>query len=307
MPAAKGLIHRANLMSGPMVRVNTADNAAAVTERLLKRLDIAPRDFRKLHDIPAQRLVHEAEHIGAPIGDGLSGNAGPEAFMPLQPVLDGVTIPAHPMDPVPSPYGADVPVLIGSTKDDMTLIMLSAPWYGLLDEAGLKKMGESFFGSMTDKVLAAYREEAPNATPTNIVCQIVTDRVMWAGSIDWAERRAAAGRGPVYSYRFDFTTPAMGGIAGAAHGGDIPFAMNNYKASTMAGDRPDNPAMAKVMSDTWVSFAATGNPNNAAIPNWKPYDAKERATMLFDLPPRTENDPRANIRKLLAEALVAQG
>jgi para-nitrobenzyl esterase len=126
---------------------------------------------------------------------------------------------------------------------------------------------------------------------------------MWVGAIDWAERRAAAGRGPVYVYRFDFETPAMGGIAGAAHGGDIPFAMNNYDASSMAGDRPDNPEMAKIMSDTWVSFVATGNPNNPAIPQWDPYDAKRRATMLFDVPSRVENDPRANIRVALTEAL----
>jgi para-nitrobenzyl esterase len=303
MPAAKGLLHRANLMSGPMIRCNTADRAALAAERLMKRLDIAPKDFRKLHDVPAQILVREAEHIGAAIGDGLAGNAGADAFMPLQPVVDGLVLPAHPMDPTPSPYGVDVPVLIGSTRDDMTLIMLAAPWFGLLDQAGLKKMGESFFGPMTDKVLAEYRREKPDATPTDTACQIVTDRTMWVGAIDWAERRAAAGRGPVYVYRFDFETPAMGGIAGAAHGGDIPFAMNNYDASSMAGDRPDNPEMAKIMSDTWVSFVATGNPNNPAIPQWDTYDAKRRATMLFDVPSRVENDPRANIRVALTEAL----
>jgi para-nitrobenzyl esterase len=303
MPAAKGLIHRANLMSGPMIRANTTDGAARVTERLLKRLGIAPKDFRQLHDVPAARLAHEAEHIGAPIGDGLADNAGPENFMPLQPVVDGVALPAHPMDPTPSPYGVDVPVLIGSTRDDMTLIMLAAPWYGALDEAGLHKMAESFFGASTDKALAAYRQEQPKATPTDLACQIVTDRTMWFGAIDWAERRAAAGRGPVYAYRFDFETPALGGLAGAAHGGDIPFAMNNYDASPMAGDRPDNPAMAKIMSDTWVAFAATGDPNNTGIPQWDPYDAKRRATMMFDVPPHVEHDPRAAMRALLAEAL----
>jgi para-nitrobenzyl esterase len=302
MPAAKGLIHRATLMSGPMIRANTTERAAIVAERLMTRLEIAPKDFRKLHDVPALRLVKEAEHIGAPIGDGLAGNAGPEAFMPLQPVVDGVVLPTHPMDPAPSPCGVDVPVMIGSTRDDMTLIMLAAPWFGLLDDAGLEKMSQSFFGPRTKRVLAAYRGEGPGRTPTDIACQIVTDRTMWTGAIDWAQRRAAAGRGPVWAYRFDFATPAMGGIAGAAHGGDIPFAMNNYDASAMAGDRPDNPAMARIMSDTWVSFAATGDPNNPAIPPWAPYEPTRRATMLFDVPTRVENDPRGDIRALLAEA-----
>src|SRR3546814_1918567 len=68
--------------------------------------------------------------------------------------------------------------------------------------------------------------------------------------------------------------------------------MANYTASSMAGDRPENPAMAKIMSDTWVNFAATGNPNNPAIPEWKPYEPQQRATMVFDVPPHVENDPR---------------
>src|SRR3546814_7943483 len=72
------------------------------------------------------------------------------------------------------------------------------------------------------------------------------------GSARWAERRSeAAGAAPAYIYRFDFATPVLDGAIGAAHGGDIPFAMANYTASSMAGDRPENPAMAKIMSETW--------------------------------------------------------
>ena len=305
MPRAKGLFHTANLMSGPMLRANTAEGATRTAERLMARFDIAPKDFRKLLDIPATQLAGEAEKLGAQINAGLSGGASPEAFMPIAPIVDGISLPAHPMDPVPSPYGVDVPVLIGSTKDDMTLIMYATPWFGSLDDAGLAKMGAGLHGAMATEVLEAYRDEMPGATPTQIACQMITDRTMWHGSIAWAERRAAAKRGPVYSYRFDFDTPAMGGVLGATHGGDIPFAMNNYTASGMAGDRPDNPKMAKAMSDTWVHFAATGNPNNPAIPDWPSYDLETRAVMHFDLPTYVENDPRAKMRALLDAAFAA--
>src|SRR3546814_527630 len=123
------------------------------------------------------------------------------------------------------------------------------------------------------------------------------------GSARWAERRSeAAGAAPAYIYRFDFATPVLDGAIGAAHGGDIPFAMANYTASSMAGDRPENSAMAKIMSDTWVNFAATGNPNNPAIPEWKPYEPQQRATMVFDVPAHVENDPRSEVRALLMDA-----
>lgn len=304
MPAARGRFHAANMMSGPMLRANTAEGATRTAERLMARFDIAPKNFRRLCDIPAATLASEAEKLGAQINAGLAGGARPEDFLPIAPVVDGISLPAHPMDPVPSPYGVDVPVMIGTTRDDMTLIMYATPWFGSLDDAGLVKMGAGLHGRMAPEVLAAYRDEMPGATPTQIACQMVTDRTMWHGSTVWAERRAAAKRGPVYSYRFDFTTPAMGDVLGATHGGDIPFAMNNYTANGMAGDRPDNPAMAKVMSDAWVRFAATGNPNGPGLPDWRPYDLATRPVMHLDLPPHVEHDPRRAMRLLLDEALA---
>lgn len=305
MPSAKGLFHRANLMSGPLLRVNTAESASAAAERLMARLGIAPNDFRKLHDVPAAQLVREAERIGAPIGDGLSSASNGAAFMPLQPVLDGRIIPAHPMDPVASPFGQDVPVLIGSTRDDMTMIMYGSPWFGRLDEAGMRKMAQGAFGSLADEIVTEYRRERPDATPTDLACAFITDRVMWAGAATWAERKAAAGGAPAYVYRFDYESTALDGKIGAPHGGDIPFAMNNYDRSSMAGERPEHPRMAKIMSDTWVRFAATGDPNNPAIPEWRPYTPQHRATMIFDVPPSVEVDPRSRLRTLIQQASQA--
>ncbi|MDB5685806.1 MAG: carboxylesterase [Rhizorhabdus sp.] len=303
MPAAKGLFHRANLMSGAAMEAAPADLAAHTAEKLLKRLEIAPKDFHKLHDVPFETLVHEAERMSAvPISTALAGAAKPEQFMALMPVVDGHYLPSHPMEPVSSPYGAGVPVLVGYTRDDMTMMMYGMPWFGSLDEAGLQKMASANFGEKGDAVLAAYRHEQPTASPTALACAFVTDRVMWKGSARWAQRRSeAVGAAPAYVYRFDLPTTVLNGEIGAAHGGDIPFAMANYNVSGMAGDRPENPAMAKIMSDTWVHFAETGNPNNPAIPQWKPYAAPERATMIFDVPSHVENDPRAEIRALLID------
>jgi para-nitrobenzyl esterase len=63
--------------------------------------------------------------------------------------------------------------------------------------------------------------------------------------------------------------------------------------------------MARIMSETWVRFAQTGDPNNAEIPQWRPYSADARSTMIFDLPPHVEDDLRADIRQLINEATPA--
>lgn len=297
MPAAKGLFHRGVLMSGPMLRVRTADHAADVTRQLFDRLGLKPEEFKKLQDYPYQTLLAEAAHLALPIDAGLAAAANPEDFMPMQPVVDGTAIPVQPMDPVASPYGKEVAMMVGSTKDDMKMMMLSMPWFGKMDDKGLNDFFKATYRDLAESMLSAYRQAYPDATPTDLACQSVTDRVMWAGSIEWAERKCAD-TAPVYVYRFDFETPIMGGILGATHGGDIPMAMANFSYTPMAGDRPENAAMAAKMSEAFVQFAHSGNPNHADLPEWQPYTLEQRHSMVFDSVCRQEQDPEAEIRKL---------
>jgi para-nitrobenzyl esterase len=185
---------------------------------------------------------------------------------------------------------------------DMKMMMVGMPWFGSLDEEGLRKVAAGNFGERGDTILAEYRREDPAGSPTDLASQMVTDRVMWAGAIRWAERRAESAGAPAYVYRFDLESPAMQGILGATHGGDIAFAMGNYATSVMAGDRAENAQLGKIMTDTWVQFAASGDPNNAAIPTWKGYGPPDRQTLLFDVPTRVVSDPRSAIRKLIIDA-----
>jgi hypothetical protein len=54
------------------------------------------------------------------------------------------------------------------------------------------------------------------------------------------------------------------------------------------------------MSETWLAFARTGDPNNASIPHWAPYDLARRATLVFDVQSRAVDDYRSAERVLLA-------
>ncbi|HJN51807.1 MAG: carboxylesterase family protein [Pseudomonadales bacterium] len=87
------------------------------------------------------------------------------------------------------------------------------------------------------------------------------------------------------------------GLLKAAHGMEIPFAFNNVHRSPMTGSRQDRFELARTMSQTWIAFARSGNPNHEGLPDWKPYDPVNRATMIFDQPCKLENDPRSEERK----------
>ncbi|MGE3326247.1 MAG: carboxylesterase/lipase family protein [Acidimicrobiia bacterium] len=300
-PAAKGLFHRGAMLSGPYVRARTPEFATMATQKFLAELGLGERDVDRLHELPAQRLLDAAQHLQIPIDAGLASAADPTAFMPMQPVCDGVFMTNHPVDPVGSPHGRDVQMMIGSTRDDMKMMMLGMPWFGVLDDAGLAKMAEASFGPLAPRALAAYRTALPGASPTEIATRFVTDRVMWSGSIDWAERKVAGGGAPVYLYRFDYETTALGGVLGATHGGDIPFAFNNHTYNPMAGDRPGNEAFGRVVSEAFVRFAHTGDPNHDGLPQWRPYQPDDRCTMVLDERSHLEVDPDRELREVYTE------
>ena len=298
MPSAKGLFQRGALLSGPYVKARSAATATAITEQFLNIAGVGKNEIGRLHDMPVAALLAAAKELAMPIDAGLASSASPEAFMPLQPVLDGTVITHHPLDPMCAPHGTGVAMMVGSTKDDMKMMMLGMPWFGVLDDAGLQQMVQGMFGDLTEEALAAYRQSYPDFTPTQIAAQLVTDRVMWHGSIDWCERKGAAGGAPTYAYRFDYETTALGGILGATHGGDIPFALANWMLHPMAGDRPENAAVSKTVSEAFVRFAHTGNPNHPGLPEWRPYTTDDRCTMVLNVESATVSDPMARLRAL---------
>ncbi len=71
----------------------------------------------------------------------------------------------------------------------------------------------------------------------------------------------------------------------------------------MVGDTPElqtrAQALADAVSESYITFAKTGNPNNSHVPHWPNFDLQNRPTMIFDDKVRVENDPRKEERLLI--------
>jgi para-nitrobenzyl esterase len=88
---------------------------------------------------------------------------------------------------------------------------------------------------------------------------------------------------------------------------DIPLCFDNVAvADHMTGDGQEARSLGALMSDTWIAFARTGNPNHAGLPQWKPYSLANRETMSFDAQSKLVNDPRGNERRLVEQVPYTQ-
>jgi para-nitrobenzyl esterase len=140
-------------------------------------------------------------------------------------------------------------------------------------------------------MLALYRKHFPAKSPYLLLATMLTDGGFRRFAYTQAERKVAQGKGAVYMYQWDWPSPAFGGRYGAIHGLDVGASLRE------ARDGNDMARLAHELSSAWVAFARSGNPNTAVLPTWPTYDTERRATMMFDVSTRVENDPRAELRQ----------
>jgi len=153
-----------------------------------------------------------------------------------------------------------------------------------------------------ERILSVYRKVHPGAKPTDYWVQIYTDRSMRMRSIALAERKAAQKKAAVYMYFFAWNTVGFGGKYKALHMAEIPFVFDNiWAAEAMTHGRPEAKALAAKISSAWIAFAKTGKPAAAGLPEWPPYSADARATMILDDNPRVEIDPASELRQFWLE------
>jgi carboxylesterase type B len=118
-------------------------------------------------------------------------------------------------------------------------------------------------------------------------------------------RLTSAQRSKAYLYLFTRVgDDSVNRRRGAYHSADITFTFGIPRPIlASAGRTAYDSTLAEAMSDYWVSFAATGDPNGGRLPRWPVYEAETDAYM--ELGPLTL--ARSGYRRAIADSLDALG
>jgi len=297
MPAAKGLFHRVITMSGQQLTARTQEHATESAQAVLATIGLSQANLEDIRDpkkVPMEKLV-AAMHAGKYFG----------------PVLDGGALPRDPFAPDAPPLSANVPMILGNAHDETRLLigggdpsLFSLTWEELPQRL---ERYRQFLGTLkVADIVADYRKWYPAYTASDAFFAVTTAFRSWHGMVIESDRRAAQ-HGPTWVYNFAWKSPVDGGKWGAPHTMDIPFAFDNVEiAASMTGGGANAQKVADQVSETFIAFARTGDPDNKAIPKWPRYELKDRPTMIWDSVSRVEDDPRGEERKLIAHAPYLQ-
>jgi para-nitrobenzyl esterase len=283
MPKAQGLFHRAIVQSGSASFAARAAQSTAVARDVLELAGVTTAE--DLRSVPAEKIL-EAQGKLMARDDRLE--------LPFQPTVDGDVLPDVPLKTIASGATGDVPTMIGTTADEMTLFLGLDLGVGQIDDEQLLKQMRRFFGDRATAVVDAYRAGREGCTSGDLLTAISTDRVFRIPAIRLAEAQARLGR-PTFMYLFTWPSPVMGGKLKSCHALELPFmwdALDTPGLSMLTGDGPERQAIADEMHARWIEFGRTGDPG------WPAYDLERRATQVFDVDSPVVDDPQGTERAL---------
>jgi para-nitrobenzyl esterase len=287
MPRAAGLFHKAVIQSGAGLRAAEKEEAAATARDFLSRLNIPPGEAaQKLATASTADILAAATQLGA---------------NRFRPVLDGAALPRHPFDPGAPEQSANIPVMIGFTKDEQTLYNVGNPRWADTTEAQVLEAAERVGRGKGQVIVDAFKRQFPDYGPKHLLMQ-VTGTVNSLRSHHTLASRKAAQPAPVYAYVFAHDLPPQDFVLKAPHTSEIPYIMANVEnAPLFAGATASDVEMGRLMSSVWVSFATSGNPATRGLPAWPKFNPQTRPTMFFSSESKVVQNPYAEVWQVIQD------
>jgi para-nitrobenzyl esterase len=263
-PLAKGLFHRAIGESSSWT--------TAQIGRLTTLADAEEAGTKFADKMGAKSL---AELRAKPAADVLKAGRG------QGPIVDGWSIPQDPGLTFAQGKQIDVPVLVGSNRDESFAQQPATA-------ADFAERIRNRYGDLADTFLKVYPATSDDQAKDSAFFS-GRNEMAWVMR-NWARMDSKTGKSKSYVYFFTHQPPvqpnAKGAFAPTKHGSATHVSEIPYVFDTMRPGRAWTDAdhkLADEMGSYWVNFATTGDPNGKGLPKWAPFDdTKNPGALLLD-------------------------
>ncbi|HEA23169.1 hypothetical protein LCGC14_0570970 [marine sediment metagenome] len=283
MPKAKGLFQKAINQSGSFrtAMLEKAETQAIAAE-VLTNLGLTVNQVDSIQTIPFETLSAAGTKALNTVADKMKAEGKPPVGFGLSwgPSRDGTDLPYGLFSKEAFELSKDIPLLIGTTKNEF------APFANMqfvdASEEEILTHIKTQWKDKSDAYIKAVRKAYPTDKAAKDLLDV--DTMFRPGAVLQAnDKSAVSGGAPVYMYLFTWQSPVFNGKYKALHCMELPFVFDNIeRANQMTGGGEEAFVLADTMSQAWINFAKTGNPNHAGLPEWPKYNSSNTATMHFD-------------------------
>lgn len=292
MPSAKGLFHKAVVLSGASIKAEEKDLSEKLGEYVLKEAGLTLSDMDKLQKMPWPEYNALATKANAKMREEMKLPAGMGGGG-FRPVVDGTFLPQHPYSPAAAPTASEIPMIICSLFNENSPSRTSAD-LEKIQLAEVKEKVKERFGDKSNAIVDAYAKAFPDKKAIEIWSMVISNR---QNAITLANTKSQQ-KAPVYLAWFGWQPPLFDNRMRSFHCLDICFWFNNTDlmyTHTGGGSRPAKLSMK--MADSLLKFMQTGNPNGGGLPTWAAYSADKGETMILNDQSELKNDPDREARK----------
>lgn len=278
-PAADGLFHKAVMQSGGVgasPNPNEKKRALRLAELTMQNLGLSQESISQIETMHFYDL---AQGVSKAIKQ-LMEEEGGQRF-PWGPVRDGQYYFGNPMEYGFRSESRHIPILAGSVFGEFlgnADIHFADGSKNEWESSLVERLYQEHFGCNADKALSCFRRAYPDKKDVDA---LFADKVCRQGFLDFTKARAAFASAPVYNFLFTFESDWDGGTV-AWHNSEEPYMFHNAQYLESAYVPGVSELLQDQMTDAWVNFARSGDPNHRGIPHWAPVTADSVTTMIFD-------------------------
>jgi para-nitrobenzyl esterase len=296
MPSAKGLFHKAVVLSGASRRAADKAYSEKLGAAVLKESKLS---LDKLQAMPWKDFYA----VATKVQQAMAKEAGPGGGMTrgFSPVVDGKIVPQNPYDPEAAPTAANVPMIISSVMNEQSPSWMDSSLESVTMDQVVEKLKEragfgAGFGDKAKEIVDSYVKAFPGKKPVEIWSLVSSNRQSVVALADVKSKQPA----PVYVDWFTWQPPLFDNRMRAFHTVDICFWLYNTDVMlTHTGGGPRPRALSAKMAGALLQFMKTGDPNGGGLPNWPRYTTAKGETMILDDTCAVKDDPDREARKAL--------